>query len=243
MVFHDHVHLHLRGVVGQPREAVGGQFLLLVKRAFARRVDADRVAAQPLRGLDPGEVVFDRLRAGGGVGIAEVAEAVAHDEHVRHALVGGPLGELGDVVGIPHLVLEELIDVFHGVDAKRLLRGAREVEVVELAGEERLVERPLGERDLEERRIRGRGGGGGRRRKPGGRAGCGEGREKSAAGLQTLRHADRPPAPIRSRAPASGIALVSEACSSGRIYRCVGRNTATGRKQTAAAAMAPAKSR
>ena len=222
MVFHDHVHLHLRGIVGEPPEPVGGKLLLFLERAGARGVDADRVAAEPLGRLDPWEVVLDRLCAGRGVGVAEIAQAVAHDEHVRHALVGGSLGQFGEVVGILRLVLEKLVHVFDGVDPELLLRSFRKVEIVELAGEERLVERPFGERDLEA---------GGRdridRRGEPGR--CGErgdrGHER-AAGEHVACH-DEPPKDV----------------SSGRIYRCVGSNTATGMKQMAVAAMATAKIR
>ena len=143
MVFHDHVHPQLVGKFGEPPQAVGRELLLLVGGPLARGIDADRMAAEPLRRLDPGKVVFDRLCAALVVGIAEVAETVAHHEHVRHTLVGRPLGEFGDVVAVAGLVLEELIDVFHGLDSELAPGGFGEVEVVELAAEDRPVQRPL----------------------------------------------------------------------------------------------------
>ena len=105
------------------------------------------MAAEALGRLDPGMVVLDCLGAGLVVGVAEVAEAVAHQEQVLHAFVGRPPGEIGQVVGVFGLVLEELIDVLDGVDAELLAGRPREVEVVELAGEDRLVQRPFRERD------------------------------------------------------------------------------------------------
>ena len=215
MVLHDHVHVELRRELGEPRQAVGGQLLLLLEFALARRVDPDRVAAQPLRRLDPRVVLLDRRGAGLVIGVAEVAEAVAHDQDVRHALVGRPLGEVGDVVGVLGLVLEELVDVLDPVDAELLLRRPREVEVVELAREERVVERPLGERDFECRLRAGRGFSGGKRPgRAGQRAGDGgRGGEERAAG-GTIRgagvHSGNPwemsatPGPGR-RLPAGGI--------------------------------------
>ena len=150
MVLHEDSHVHLGGIIGQPREPIGRKLLLFLRRALARRVHPDRVAAEPLGRLDPWEMVLDRLGAGGTLGITEIAEAIAHDQDVRHALVLRPLGKVCQVGRILRLVLEELVDIFDRVDAKLLLGGAGEIEIVELAGEEGAVQRPFRQRDLEE---------------------------------------------------------------------------------------------
>ena len=100
-------------------------------------------------------MILDRLGAGGGLGIAKVAEAIAHDQDVRHTLVLRPLGEVCQVGRILCLVLEELVDVFDRVDPELLLGSAGEIEVVEFAGKERAVQRPFRQRDTEERRRSG----------------------------------------------------------------------------------------
>ena len=61
----------------------------------------------------------------------------------------GTLAELGEVGGVVGLVLEELVDELNGLDAVVLAGGLGEVEVVELLGEQGLVEGPLGEGDAE----------------------------------------------------------------------------------------------
>ena len=152
VVFHDDSHVHLGGIVGQSRQPIGRKFLLFLRRALAPRVHSDRVTAEPLGGLDPREMILDRLGAGGGIGIAEVAEAIAHDQDVRHTLVLRPLGEVCQVGRILCLVLEELVDVFDRVDPELLLGGVGKIEVVEFAGEDGAVQRPFRQRDAEEGR-------------------------------------------------------------------------------------------
>ena len=152
MVFHDDSHVHLGGIVGQSRQPIGHKLLLFLRRALASRVHPDRVTPEPLGRLDPREMILDRLGAGGGLGIAKVAEAIAHDQDVRHTLVLRPLGEVGQVGRVLSLVLEELVDVLDRVDAKLLLGGAGEIEVVKFTGEDGAVQRPFRQRDAEERR-------------------------------------------------------------------------------------------
>jgi len=110
------------------------------------------VAAQHRGGVDPLLVALDGLRPLGRVGGAEVGLAVDHDQHARDALVGGPLPELLQIGLVAGLVVEELVDVLDRVDAEVLAGHAREVEVGagRAAGAEQvLVQRPLGQRDLE----------------------------------------------------------------------------------------------
>jgi hypothetical protein len=95
-------------------------------------------------------VVFDRLGAGRSIGIAQIAEAITHDQDVRHTLVLRPLGEVGQVGRVLCLVLEELVDVFDRVDAELLLGGVGKIEVVEFAGEDGAVQRPFRQRDPEQ---------------------------------------------------------------------------------------------
>ena len=124
VVLDDHVEVHLAGKLGEPGQAVGGELLLLLERALAGGVDPDRVAAQSLGRLGPGVVIFDGLGAGLGFGVAEVAQAVAHDQQVLHAGIGRPAGQVGEVVGVLGLVLEELVDVLDCRDAELLAAAA-----------------------------------------------------------------------------------------------------------------------
>jgi hypothetical protein len=125
----------------------------------------------------------------GVVRIAEVALAVAHDEHLGDALTLGArvhFREEGRVLG---LVLEELVDVLDGVDADRF-RDLGEIEVLHRPLEQRLIDGPLRERDLVERRacrLRGVNAGRAQRaeRAEGGRSG-GARSEKLPTGLQWL---------------------------------------------------------
>ena len=99
-------------------------------------------------------VVFGDLRLGvllGGRRIAQGSLPVAHDEHAPHPRVVCPAVKLSQVVGVSRAILEELVDVLHGVEAVSPSGRGGEVEVVQLAGLERSVERPLGEGDAEKR--------------------------------------------------------------------------------------------
>src|SRR5690606_27990175 len=64
-------------------------------------------------------------------------------------LILGALRELGEVLLVLRLVLEELVHVLDRLDAETASR-LREIEVVELLAKEGAVKRPLGKRDLVE---------------------------------------------------------------------------------------------
>ena len=68
-------------------------------------------------------------------------------------MIGGPLVQVGQVGLVFRLVLEELIDVFDGFDAKFGFCDLGKVQVVQFAGEQGLVQRPFGQRDLEQRAL------------------------------------------------------------------------------------------
>ena len=140
-------------------QAVGRQLRLFVPGEFAvaGRVDADAVAAEERRGVEPLQVVLHRLRALRFLRRSQVALAVAHDEQALHALARGPLLHFAEVGMVLRLVLEHLVHVLDAVDAHRA-GDLREFEIIERLGagalEEALVQRPLGEPDFEGFRFR-----------------------------------------------------------------------------------------
>jgi hypothetical protein len=111
------------------------------------------VAPESVRGVEPLDVVLDGAGAGGVVGIAQVALAVAHDEQAPDAGVVGARAQVGEIGGVLGAVLEELVDELARFEPVALAGDGREVEVVERAVEVLLVERPLGEGDPEEARA------------------------------------------------------------------------------------------
>ncbi len=101
-------------------------------------------------------MILNRRRALLLVGIAEVPFPVAHDQQALHAFIGGALFHFGEVLLVLRLVLEKLVDVLDPLDPQRL-RGLREIEIVELARADRAVQRPLRQRNPEQRRGSSRG--------------------------------------------------------------------------------------
>jgi hypothetical protein len=80
VIFDDNMNFVLRAEFAQPPQSIRRQFLLLFITAFALGVDADDFAAQKLRGFDPAIVIFYRLSSFSGVGVAQRAFAVAHNQ-------------------------------------------------------------------------------------------------------------------------------------------------------------------
>ena len=93
-----------------------------------------------------------RLPALSGVGSSEIALAVAHDQQAAHTFtVAAPL-HLCDVGRVLGPVEKELVDVLDSLDTELACR-ARKVEMIQPAPEKVTVERPLGQRDLEQARL------------------------------------------------------------------------------------------
>ena len=147
VVLADDVDVRLGGVLDEFAAAVGDAAGVL-RAIVVAGVDPDGVAAQGGGGVDPLGVVGDGLRADLVVLGAEVPLAVDHDQDAGDALAGGPLLQLGEVAGVAGLVFEELVDELDAVDPVVAPRHLGEVEVVERAGAQGLVQRPLGQRDL-----------------------------------------------------------------------------------------------
>ena len=108
-------------------------------------VDADGVAPERGRGVDPLLVVLDRLHSGFLLGGAHVSLAVDHDQDAGHADVIGALLEILEVGRVVGLVLEKLVDELDPFDPVVLAGDLGEIEVVDLLGEQGSVERPLGQ--------------------------------------------------------------------------------------------------
>ncbi len=153
MILDNHVQVHLGAEFGEAAQSVGGEFLLLLERAFAGGVDTDGVAAQHLRRVEPLAVVLDGLGAFGLIGRTDSAFAIDHDEQLLDAVVARTGVHLREVARVAGLVFEERVDVLDRLDAVGLSGGLREVEMVEIPAVERIVERPLGERDAEHGRF------------------------------------------------------------------------------------------
>ena len=117
-------------------------------------VDANRMAAQGGGRVDPFLVILDGLVALLLVRGAHVAFAVDHDQDAGHTVVVGTGFQVLEVSRVVGLVLEELVDELDTLDAVLLAGDLGKIEVVDLLGEEGLVQRPLGQRDLECSRLR-----------------------------------------------------------------------------------------
>ena len=118
--------------------------------------EALEVLESVCRSVEPFEVVMGEVQTFMPitptvfVRVAQAAFAVAHDEHAPHPFAVGARLHLAQVGRVLRPVHEELIHVLDGLDVEAA-GGLREVEVVELAAEEGRVERPFGQRDLEQR--------------------------------------------------------------------------------------------
>ena len=139
MVFDDHVETVFCGELAQLPQAIGGQLQLLVVTTARSRIDAQGMAAKELRRLHPLVVILDGLRAFPLVGISQAAFTIDHDQQALDTEVGRPLFQFAQVLHVPRLVLEKLVDVFHRVDPQFLRGDFGEVEMIDLAGEDRLV--------------------------------------------------------------------------------------------------------
>ena len=113
------------------------------------------MAAEELRGLEPGVVSLDSGGALHGIGIPEIADPVAHDENARHAVIFDALFHLGEIGLILWLIAEglvfdeeELVHPFDRLDTESLFRVFGVVEIVEFSLLERAVQRPLREGDF-----------------------------------------------------------------------------------------------
>ena len=148
VIFHDDIEFVGGGEFGELAEAISGALELFFVGACAAGVDADGVAAECFGGFDPFEVIFNSLTAFGFVGVTEVSFAVDHDQQLFDAGVGSAFVEFGEVGGVFGFVLEELVDVFDGVDAEFLFGGGGEVEVIKFSAEDGAVERPFGKGDF-----------------------------------------------------------------------------------------------
>ena len=177
VIFDEDVDALPGAILGDLREAVDNEFDLLFPRAAAVGIDADRVAAEKLRGIDPLVVILNCLVSLRLVGVTDVAFAVAHDEEALHAEVGGAFFHFAEVGFVLRFIHEELVHVFERHDA--VVGGDfGEIEVVDFAGLQLRVDRPLGEGNFE-KRFGGAGGGSGEGERAGGETGL---REKFTTG-------------------------------------------------------------
>ena len=153
MVLDYHGDLVLGSVFGEFAQSIRGPAHSFLVAARTLRVDANAEAAEKLRGFDPLVVILDGLLAPGFIGVAQRPFVVDHDQTVFDAQVLRPFLEFGEVLLVPRLVFEELIDILDCVNPVVHLRDFGEVEVVQLLREERAMKRPLGKGDLEHRLL------------------------------------------------------------------------------------------
>jgi len=119
-------------------------------------VDADRPTAQEPGGLDPFLVVLHRPASRLLVGVRQWAFVVDHDQMVHDAgvatsleqflQVGGVLARLAEVHGP---AAEEAVDVLDDRDAEVVPALGGKVQMVEPAGIDRPMQRPLRQGDLD----------------------------------------------------------------------------------------------
>ena len=133
MVLDDRVELQLGAELGQLAQSIGGIVQLLVPASGAGGVDAERVATEESGGFGPLVVVLDRLLARLGIGIAEPAFIIDHDQQRFDPSILLPLLHLAQIRLVGGLILEHLARVFYGVQSKPLASGFCEIEVVQIA--------------------------------------------------------------------------------------------------------------
>ena len=151
MVLHDHVDSMRFAKFRKTAQTLSGVgSLLFVSLSFAVSIHADGMTAEKLCGLHPLLVIVDHLLALCFVGFAEMTFAVDHDEHALHPEVVASFLEFGEVLLVLGLVLEELVDVLEGRDAKLLFGDLGEIEIGHLVFTDGPVQGPFRERDFKE---------------------------------------------------------------------------------------------
>ena len=116
-------------------------------------IHANGVAAECLGRLQPLDVILHGLTSLQGVRVPKIALAIAHDQQGTAAMVAGPLFQGCQVLWIPGLVLEELIDIFQALDAESVGNPGKiqRVQFRASASKKSLVQRPLCQGNLEGR--------------------------------------------------------------------------------------------
>ena len=149
MIFHDDTETVRLGELAKSAESIDTEIALLfgTEIAIGRGIDANGVTAEEFRGFDPGEVTGHGIAALRFVGIAQIADPVAHDEDIGHAKVVGAFlhfGEIGLIFGlIAELIVflvEELIHPLQGMDPADFPSDPGELEVVQFTALESLVQ-------------------------------------------------------------------------------------------------------
>jgi len=83
------------------------------------------------------------------IGVTQPALAITHDEVMQDALVRGAPVHLGQVGRILRLVFEECVHELDRLDTELTPRHPGKIEMIQLAGPEGPMQRPLGQRDAE----------------------------------------------------------------------------------------------
>ncbi len=85
-------------------------------------------------------MVFNRLFAGGLVRVAQLALTVAHDQHGFDSGVVAAHFQFHQVAQVVGLVIEELIHIFHAINAKLVFGDPGKVKVADFVGLQRAME-------------------------------------------------------------------------------------------------------
>jgi hypothetical protein len=93
-------------------------------------------------------MILNRLFPLCGIGVAEPALTVAHDQQAPDILVAGAFFHILQIGFITGLVFEELIDIFDRLNIKILSGDPGEIEIVDPTRLQRFVQRPLCEGNL-----------------------------------------------------------------------------------------------
>ena len=158
MILDDDIEAHARRVLGKAPQSIAAKIGLFLGAQFGigGRVDADAMTPEKFRGVEPRIVALDSIGPFGRVRVAEIANAVAHDEDTLYSGVVAALFHFAEISLVLGLVaefrilhIEELIDPLNRFDPEIRLCEVGKIEVVEFTGLERFVQRPLGEGYLE----------------------------------------------------------------------------------------------
>ena len=145
MIFHDHSQVVRGRERGQIRESIRSTIHLILVGSLVSSgcIDSDGVTAKKLGSLHPLVVILDGLLTLGRVSVSQIALTIDHDEKATNTLTFGASAHFLEIVCISRLILEELIDVFDGVNAELTLGNPRVIEVIHFPSKKSFVKRPF----------------------------------------------------------------------------------------------------
>ena len=100
MVLHDDVDLHRLGKLAQPSERIDRRRLLLLGRALALQIDANRPAAQEFRRLHPLLMIVHRRHRFFSSAVSQWPLVVHHEQMIHDSRILAPSEQFLQITGI-----------------------------------------------------------------------------------------------------------------------------------------------